>query len=127
MCELVAGVVEQVPSNTIIEKDENEGKEGGDGSKERDPSLSIKIREVDEPVAATIRFNVRTILREGRHTASVAAHLSWDDRVGDVEALDFDIIKESVGKDGPDKDREDHGKVADDGSPSVVGKVWREL
>ena len=125
--QLVVGVVDQMPRDTVIQKDENESQHGRDGGKERNPRLAVDSSEADQPAAATKGFDLWAVLGEGGQAIGRTADLCRSNRLGNVQSFHGDVGEQKVGHQAPNEDRNNDGEVSNRVTDSLVGKVRSEL
>jgi hypothetical protein len=126
--QVVAGVVDQVPRDTVIEVKEDKGKRGRTGSRKDSPRLSVQITHLGKPRAGTdggVLFGA--FVRPERFASGVTASKCRFKGIGDVEFCRFDTGETKLLDTGKENNRSSDGKVVDHVAHILVAKVARVL
>ena len=121
-------VVDQVPCDTVIKEDQDEGQESRSGSHEWDPTLSVQVREANNPGTGSSGFlQFKTLVGEEGGTGAVAALVGRLDLVGDVQLFGGNVHEQCLLDKGGSDNGHCDGEVMDGGTDSIVAEEGREL
>ena len=111
-----------------VEVDQKEGQNGGNGSKENDPSLSVDISKVNQPAASTSGCSLaKTVVREEGGARVVAALEGRLELTGDIQLFRLDTRKEELPAERANNDSESDRKVVNGSADRVIAEERGEL
>lgn len=124
--QVVTGVVDQMPCDSVIKVEEEKGKDGRTGSDEHRPGLSIEITHLGKPRTGTgwsIRNGSSTFVWPKGITRGVTAREGRLKVVGNLELFGFHVIETDLLHDRPQDDRAGDRKVMDEITGILVAEV----
>lgn len=128
MLEVVAGIVDEVPSDSVVKVEQDVRKESGTSSHGSSPSLPVQVSHVSKPVASTPRRGLCfAFIGPESGTGRVAARKGWFEISWDVQAWNFNGWKSNVGDNGPDDDSDSDGKVVNRIAYGLIAKISRRF
>ena len=114
MLQVVAGVVDQVPCDTVVEVEQDESKKGRSSRHEGDPALSVQVSHVSKPRSCSSRGSlVLAVIGPERCTVGSAAGIRGFEAVGNAQSWDLDGGEAKVGNNSPHDDGSCNSKVMD--------------
>jgi len=126
--QFVCRMVDEMPRNAVIQKNENESKQGGTGCHDGDPAFAIQITEIDQPRATSSRIcEIQAIFRPAGIACFGTASKCWRNRAWNVEGLEWDMVEGQSSDQRPNQDGRDHGKIRHRVSEALRRQKWGEL
>lgn len=128
MYDLVAGVIDNVPRNAIVQKGQNKRQCRRPRSHKNHPDLAIEVEQIHHPIAASERrVLLGTVIWKVGTARSVAAIERGGKRVGYIEFFRGDTRKEQLFDQRKDHDRNGNGKIGKGAAKGVVTAKGRML
>mmetsp|Transcript_86963 Transcript_86963/g.251181 ORF Transcript_86963/g.251181 Transcript_86963/m.251181 type:complete len:200 (-) Transcript_86963:888-1487(-) len=110
--ETVGGIVNQVPSDTVVKVEQDEREDSWTGSEERSVALSVQVSHLREPRSSSpwLRLVLALVRPEGA-AGRVATSIRGLKLVGYIQSRNLNVRESDASNDGPDDNRERDGKV----------------
>ena len=126
--QLVGLVVDQVPSDTVVQEAKQEGKDSRSSGHNDNPSFSVQVSKVSKPWASSDGFSdIETVVGPEAVTGGGTALERGFKFAGNLEGFGFNLLENELLDQSPDDNRECDGKVVDRGSNTVVAEERRLL
>ena len=123
MLELVVGVVDQMPCDTVVKEAKQEGKDGRSSSDNGHPSLSSQVGKVDEPVTSSSGFGlIRTVIREEGFASAVTALERRFKLVRNVQLFSLNVGEQELLDGSGNQHRHGDGKVMNGTADAIVAE-----
>jgi hypothetical protein len=121
MRDLVTWMVDNMPSNAVVQENQNETQNCRPSCHENSPSVSIHIKQIHNPsVASPGSVLSRTFSWEVGRAIFSAAGIGGSKGIWDVDLFDRNIFKDRVLQYRHHNNRNSNGKVRDNRSDIVI-------